>query len=987
MSTETLLRQAVRGALAVGAVSSMIGVSVALAQTAPAAGTAGGTTKLSKIVVTGSHIPQTAIANAQPIITISRQQIETSGFTTVGTLLQNMSSAGPALNTMFNNGGTGQVFFDLHNLGSSRVLILVNGQRWLPTLGGSVDISTIPTAIVDHIEVLMDGASAIYGSEAMAGVVNIVTVKNFNGAEVSAYLGSFDGHGDGGGWDGKTQNYSFTVGTSGDRSSVLLSAGYRNQNPVWAGQRWISKYPLVGTGTTFGSSGTPNGRFVFYDPNFASHPGYDAQACSSSAAFGYPGCNFTGPIPMGSNPWAAAPFTKHFNYAPLNYLLTPQETWYVYSQGHYDLTDNITFNFTADYNRRNSAQVLAPNPWFFGLAGSEMVNGHAIGVAANNPYNPFGVDLVPGFPSYGSGAYFCQNYGSANCASNYETLFFYGRRPLELGNRVFSQNNQTFYFNGGFTGYWEMFGNQWTWNTHALYSQSLNTWITSGLSNTARIAEALGTKCPSNSSCVPLNLFGGVGTILPDQANYVLFTAHRDVATTTRDYNANIGGSFWNNWYAGPWGAAAGYEYQEIDGFNSPDALVALGNTVGNAQRPTTGRENINAQYVELNIPFASNIPFAKSIDLDLANRWSQFRWQGIGAAFQNNQVISVPVSSGAHSSTARATLKWQPIEQLLFRGTWAAGFRIPSLSDLFSGAQDNFPVLHDPCALGPYGGWAGPPAPLPPGCGTQHGQPLSQIHTTNAGNAFLQPEKSISQSVGFVWSPTFAQGLDISADYYKVEVVSRITRKGGQYYLNQCYNLQNASACAAITVAAGTVRNINDFNINSGSFRTNGWDAALRYKLPTTPIGDFTVGLNMNFVKFVTFCNSVGNCSNAAGSASSFSGTPKHKYNLNVGWDYGPWAATWRVSLISRMYESCISYPGFCSDPTDNLNAIGTTIYHDVQASYNLSSWNTTFTLGVQNLFDKQPPIAGTAFANSFFPTFYRVPGRFFYGKATVRF
>ncbi|MGA7965828.1 MAG: TonB-dependent receptor, partial [Gammaproteobacteria bacterium] len=770
MSTEALLRQAVRGALAVGAAGSMVGAGVALAQTAPPAGTAAGTTKLSNITVTGSHIPQTAIANAQPVINISRQQIETSGYTTVGNLLQGLSAAGPALNQAYNNGGTGQVFFDLHNLGSQRVLVLVNGQRWLPTLGGSVDISTIPTAIVDHIEVLMDGASAIYGSEAMAGVINIVTIKNYNGAQASAYMGMYDGHGDGGGWDGKTQNYSFTVGTAGDRSAVLLSAGYRNNGPVWAGQRTISKEPYIGTGTAFGSSGTPDGRFVFYDPNWASR-GNTNGACGSSAAFGYPGCDFTGPI-NSTNPFGSAPFTQHFNYAPQNYLYTPQETWYAYTQGHYDLTDNVTFNFTADYDRRNSSQVLAPNPWFFGLAGSEFVNGHAIGVAANNPYNPFGVDLVPGFPSYGNGQYFCQNYGSPTCSTNYETLFFYGRRPNEVGNRVFNQNSQTFYFNGGFKGYWQMFGNQWTWNANYIYGQTLVTNLTTGLASTARIASALGAGCTNDPSCVPLNIFGGLGTITPDQANYILFNAHSVDQQVLRDYNANIGGSFFNSWYAGPWGVAAGYEYQEFDGFFQPDALVAAGNTVGNATKPTSGRQATNAEYAELSIPLASDLPFAKALGIDLANRWSQFKFDGIGSKFVNGAIVNYPANGRAHASTGRVTLKWQPIQQLLFRATWAAGFRIPSISDLFGGASDNFPGLSDPCA-------GANPAQYCPG---PHAQPNAQIHTTIGGNPDLQPEKSISRSLGFVWSPSFAEGLDISADYYKIEVVNQITRKGGQY-------------------------------------------------------------------------------------------------------------------------------------------------------------------------------------------------------------
>ena len=264
MSTDTLLKQAVRGALAVGAAGSMVGAGVALAQTAPPAGTAAGTTRLSNITVTGSHIPQTAIATSQPVISISRQQIDSTGYTNVGQLLTNLSSAGSSLTLNINNGNTsGLQTINLHDLGSQRVLVLVNGQRWIPTTGGNVDLTTIPLSVVDHVDVLLDGASAIYGSEAIAGVVNIITVKNYNGAEAHAYMGMFDGHADGGGWDGKTQKYSFTVGTSGDRAGILLSAGYYNTSPIWAGQRTISREPWIDFGTQLGSSGTPGGRSSF----------------------------------------------------------------------------------------------------------------------------------------------------------------------------------------------------------------------------------------------------------------------------------------------------------------------------------------------------------------------------------------------------------------------------------------------------------------------------------------------------------------------------------------------------------------------------------------------------------------------------------------------------------------------------------------------------------------------------------------------------
>ena len=1006
MSTETLLRQAVKGALAFGAAGGMVGAGVALAQTAaPASGTASGATNLSKIVVTGSHIPQTSVATAQPVITISRQEIDASGFTTTGQLLQNLPSAQGALNVQFNNGGNGATFINLHGLGSQRVLVLVDGQRWIPTLAGNVDISTIPLAAVDHVEVLLNGAAAVYGSEAIAGVINIVTKKNYNGAEASAYVGIMDGSKDGGGWDNKTQNYSFTVGTAGDRSSVLLSAGYYTQNPVWAGQRSISKEPVIGTGNTHGSSGTPGGRFLMLTwGQFPTTPG-----CSS-----YPGvggyCDIAGPI-NGPNanphPWSS---NDPYNYAPLNYLLTPSERWYTYSQGHYDLTDNITFSFKTTYNRRNSHQLLAPNPWFMGPFGGLKADGLYIGVSATNPYNPFGVDLIPAYyPSTATGQAWCSKYGTGGggtCTAQYDSFLFSGLRPLKAGFRDFNQNVQTFYFNGGFDGFWTMFGNQWSWNANYIYGQTTDTTVTTGLTSTTRMQKALGplSQCQGAADgCVPLDIFGGPAGMTAEQINYISFTAHDITKTVVRDYNAGFAGSFWNSWYAGPWQMAAGYEYEETDGYFQPDPLIAAGNTVGNAAKPTSGRINTNSEYGELVIPFASNLPFAKEISLDIANRWSQFKWNGNGNVLQPNGTVLVqPAGGAAHASTGRATLKWRPVEQLLLRGSWSQGFRAPSLTELFSGVGDNFPGLVDPCAP-TYGGTGGRNCPPVP-----HVQPNPQIHTSIGGSANLQPERSITKSAGFVYSPTWAPGLDFSADYYDTKIVQTIGRQGGQYYLNTCYapgpkTPQSTidAACARIVAPGKVVTNILDLVNNGGVEKVRGWDTSIKYRLPTTAAGNFSFNLSMNFLQSQVFCSATGVCQDVSGTVnapSAFFAQPKHRYNLGMNWDYGPWAATWNVSLIGQVWEDCgygTGAPGFCSNPEkyngpgnqSGQNHLGTTIYHDVQASYTLASWNTTFSIGILNLFDKNPPISHDAFANSFLPVFYRTPGRFWYGRISVKF
>lgn len=1008
MSTETLLSQAVKGALAFGAAGGLVSGGAALAQNAPPAGT---TTNLSKIVVTGSHIPQTAIATAQPVVSIDRQEIENSGFTTVGQLLQSMTSVGAALNVNFNNGGNGAALVNLHNLGAQRVLVLVNGQRWISGLGGTVDLTTIPAGAIQRIDVLLDGASAVYGSEAMAGVVNIITVKNFNGARASAYMGMYDASNDGGGWDGKLQRYHFMVGSSTDRSSVLLGAGYYEQEAVWAGNRTMSKEPFWFGGIATGSSNGPNGRYWFQTPTGQPVPSYPGCG-SGKGILGGPGCDLAGPFGNGGanvHPFGDA---DKYNYAPTNYLRTPSERWYVYSQGHYDITSNVSFHFTSTYQRRNSHQVLAQNPWALGWGGYT-AGGLEIGISANNPYNPFGMDLVPALSASSPNvAAWCSKFGAGGapdgCSPQRGYLYLLGWRPLNAPLRDFSRNRQTFYFNGGFQGYWQMFGNQWSWNADYIYAGQTTDLITTGLASTKAIQKHLGPNCtgtPSNpGDCVALDMFHSAGAQTKAQIAPLMFTAHAVNQVYMRDYNVNIGGGFFNGWYAGPWGLALGYEYSALNGSFSPDAFVAGGNTVGNAASPTEGRENTNAQYIELNVPFARNLPGAQELSLNLANRWSQFHWNGVGALYNpaDQSVSTTNVDGRATSSTGRATLKWRPVDQLLIRASWSENFRIPSISELFGGIGDNYPSVVDPCV--PANGGA-------PGCTQPHVQPSGQIVSTIGGYPGLHPESAIQRSVGFVYSPTWAEGLDFSLDYYHIEVLGVIGSNGAQFYVNHCYQQQEPSACQHLVMGGGTpgvpgsgnvIKRIIDLNNNGGSDTIRGFDLGIHYRLPTTAIGQFDLGLNANFLQSDVFCNASGNCSENAGSVAGggFGGEPKHKFNFSADWTYGAWAAAWKVYLIGPMWEDCASGTlttppnnGSCSNPgktnpvnPQGQNHLGTTIYHDIQASYTLSSWNTTFTLGVLNAFDKKPPAARTAFANTMLPM-YRIPGRFWYGRVSVRF
>ncbi len=1051
-----LISKAVRYALVAGAASAVAAPSVFAADaTTTTAATDTSTAQLGKIEVTGTRIKRTDVETAQPVSIITQSQIKASGLTSIGDVLQQVSSFGAALNTQFNNGGNGSTTLDLRNLGSVRLLVLLNGQRVDSGISGAVDLNNIPAAIIDHVEILQDGASAIYGSDAISGVVNIITVKNYNGAEANAFLGEFDGKNDGGGWDGKTQSYDFTIGTSGDKSSVVMNVQYVNQSPMYAGNRSISKEPLVGGGNAAGSSGAAGGRFVIYGRGNQTGTVLNNPGCTFYGSVVATVCDLTPKTPGNTSKTntisSLRAFTDNdrFNYAPLNYLVTPNERTSMFVQAHYDLADNLTFSTMGIYNDRVSQQQLAPSPLFLGGGGTSFSNGQPLSVSKLNPYNPFGTGLIGAseFSSGKTGGGKVVPLPACYTAGSCEQLALIGRRPLELGNRVFAQDVQSFAFRGGFKGYFNMLGNEWDWDANYNYGKNYNSTVTNGLVNTERLQTALGSAnadgtntvpCNINGQiapgCVPFNIFGGVnqatgaGSITPAMAKYVLFEAHDVTEEVMRDYTANISGDLFDL-PAGPLGLALGVESLEHDAFGHPDALIQEGNTSGTVVEPANGREATKAEYVEFNIPLVTDAPFMKDVSLDIAERWSQFRWSGGNLGQQG-----AGLEHTTDNASGRAALRWQATDSLLLRGSWSQGFRIPSVSEFFLGNSDNFPGLSDPC-VGPAGPKSGTV-----GCSTGRViQPNGQIKNTIGGNANLTPERSISRTVGFVYNPSWIPGFDFSLDYWKIELLNVVSVIGGQTILNGCY-AGNTAYCGLITrgtgpqgnsSSAGSITDVLNLNVNIGGVKTEGVDLSTHYKFPSSSAGDFKVGLDWTFTKSYVLTTPFGSGALssqemsgdtgapgiAVGSGTEVGGFPKQRATVNLAWNSGDWSATWAMEYIGHMIEDCNGVYAFfgahtplanslvatrCTgQPTDTAfgsfpfdgakyvptNHIGATTYHDVSATYHVDSMNTDFTFGIRNLFDKEPPIAMSAFANSFLPTFYRAPGRFFYGRVGVKF
>src|SRR5690606_1481117 len=634
-----------------------------------------------------------------------------------------------SLNTRFNSSGNfgfppdgsgvgaGATTVDLRHLGPKRVLVLVDGVRWVNEssasgVGAATDLNTIPLAIVERIEVLEDGASAIYGSDAIAGVVNIITRTEVDGAGASLYYGEFSEG------DGETSKADVSIGGRTDRASFFLAASYFEQKGIDSITREQAAFPVPGTGLTFGSSGTPNGRFIFFPgaPNPACPA--DDPADPSSAV-----CDITTPngssFPNGpAFPGDFIPFgtANRFNFAEYNLLLTPSTRRSVFGQSRFELTDATTWYVKALYNRRESVNRAAPEPIFLGPdAGTGNAYADDIFISADNPYNPFGIDLI----SSGPGA----------------NLILIGRRPVEGGPRIFEQEVDTWYFGTGLQGSFDAADRIFFWDVNFATSENEANQTNFGSYNIRRIAMALGPvdACNADPQCVPLDIFSG-GSITPEMLNYIQPVVRDYSLNEVQLFSANLSGDVFEL-PAGPLAFAAGFEHRKLSGEYRPDALTVAGEYNGVPSLPTEGEYDVDEYFVEFSIPvYASG---ESRLDLSAAGRDSGY-----------------PTFRG--ETTGKLGLRWQFSDEFLLRGTYAEGFRAPSIGELFGSAARFDAQLDDPCLIGLDGS---PPEVDCSAFGIPAGaqQANAQISVTTGGNPNLQPEEADSYTFGFVWSPGFA--------------------------------------------------------------------------------------------------------------------------------------------------------------------------------------------------------------------------------------
>jgi len=938
--------------------------------------------EVEEVIVTGSRIKRSNLDSVKPLEIIDAATIAKTGLNNIGDVLQNITSSdgtGVRPVSTSTNAGDGQNEISLRNLGAGRTLVLVDGRRWVTNAYGVVDMNTIPQSTIERVEILKDGASSIYGSDAIAGVINFITKKDFDGFEVTGMTGQYEAG------DGEQNTVNVTWGTSDDRTSTVINLSYASQSEILAGDRKSSSVPYVGcpadsranTGGDgyCGSSYPANGRFIIPGVGqFALTPGKDGTSVD----------DFEG--------WSNA---SRYNYAPINYLQLPVERKAIYLKSHYDFTDRTTFNFTGTYTKRNATNQIAEVPMVaLGSSGPQW----EIPISGDNVYNPFGADIP-----------------------------LWGFRSIFAGPRTNEYDYDIFAIRASVDSSFEFNNNEYFWSVGYQYNDAQYDSKISNYINLAHLRNAVGPSyrdpvsglavCGTPGSapiygCTPFNLFGGPtlglaqGVITQAEfdamSSYVSYDGTENSGYQSDDFWAELSGPL----FAMPAGDvmfAVGFEKRVGSYYDTPDALVAQGLSSTNFREPTRGETSVDEFFVEVNVPLLMDAPLAKELEMIISGRKSDYSASG--------KVNGVATSNDPGSpSTYEVGLKWRPVDDLLVRATFGETFRAPAVGDLYLGAGEGFPQANDPCQVD---FWAGLSDTVKARCiatGAPDGgseQPTSQLRSLSGGDPNLLPEQGENMTFGLVYTPEFIDGLSIALDYWAIELEDVIVTLGASTTLGRCYfdgASQDDAFCDLISRDSfGKVNGVRTTKTNSALNTVEGIDLATVYNLQTEKAGNFRFSFDMTYYTKDEYAQSAN--STPSESFGWYDGEADFRWraNASVDWMYDAWSVTWNMRFVDDMKDDCwlnVSYaPGFigvanapCSNPTatNNFGTLGVqemdqTTYHDLQVKYSFSE-NIEIYVGGRNIFGEEPPTVFDTFAHGFDMAWDMPEGGYFYGGFNYR-
>ena len=1010
-------------------------------------------TQVGEVIVTGSRISRRDYVADSPIVSVGPKALENTGAVTLDRLINQIPQFVPGLGSQNNNPGNGQVNIQLRGLGTTRTLVLLDGRRITPSnTDGTVDINTIPQALLENVEVVTGGQSTSYGSDAIAGVVNFKLKHNFQGVVVDATYGTSEKG------DGEEQGVNVTAGSNfaDDRGNAVISLGYSNRDAVFYGDRanvTRGDYATISSANSdprilavSGLSGTkPQGSASFLASNLPAQTAvtglftrYGAAGAASvrnsfSLGFNNDGTLFNGPanyrgpttIDFSTIPSAGIQSNGGFyNTGALNYILLPLTRYNAFSNVEYAITPHIKayaqFTFT-DYT---AATQLAPSPASGNPTGSPAAigsGGTGFLVPANNAFIPADLRTL------------------LNSRADPNAPFVLNKRFSDVGARVASEEYTTYQSIVGLKG--DMPFSDITYDVFAAYGHLNQSETQSGnISHTNTAAVLANPATAGGGVCASYNPFG-ISTIPAGCASYLSPQTKNQTQYTQRIVEADFQGKlfstpdFYNGHFGGDVRFAFGADYRDDRASFLPDALLSsqdlttnnvnvngtnyalVNNTAGvvgfNGAAPVTGDIDVYELYGELLVPIVKDLPFFKSVNLDLGGRYSDY--STVGSIY-----------------TYKADLEWRMFDWLLLRGGYSRATRAPNVSDLFTPATNGFFDIGAPSATGLGQGdpcdvrgaarlGAGVNAASVRALCLAQGVPASVIDNFQGDNTQVQELRAATRTcvrsgrtptrAEFVLQPKFSMPLfshvSRSVDYYNIEINGFISSIGPDTQLQKCFNLDgsnptysnaNGPLCNLFIRDPSSGQIISGFaNLqNLGAIRTSGVDFQLdwNFALSTLPYlnlsdkyGSLAFNLTASWLNDFDVQSLPGAASsrNAATRQSGPGGLlPVWKALLNTNYSIGPFDFGVVERYIGDAKDgSCIALTTVC-----DARGVDPQFYTDLNARWKI---NDTIELrgGVTNATNKDPRFfsSGSASQGQTDASTYDLIGRRYFVALKARF
>ncbi len=954
-------------------------------------------TEVQEIVVTGSRIPTPNLTSVSPVTAIGAADIKAQGVTRVEDMINSLPQAFAAQGSGISNGSNGTATVNLRGMGASRTLVLIDGRRVGPgnpssATSPAVDLNFIPSSMVERVDVLTGGASAVYGADAVAGVVNFIMKKDFEGVSINAQWSTYqhnnhddslqamikakaktandpaqfalpkDNVRDG---DGAEVTLTMGVNSPDGKGNITAYASFRSINKVMQGDRDYSVCTLnSGNAFSCGGSGT-----------------------ASPARFG----SFT----VSGNtfrPRVAA--TDVYNFGPTNYFQRPDERYMLGAFAHYQVADWAEVYSQVMFMDDRSVAQIAPGGIFAGGGATPTESGFDI-----NCDNPFMTATQQ--------TQLC----GANAGTTAVQRVLVAKRNVEGGGRQSEFRHQSYRYVVGMQG---NLADNWTYDAYMEYSATKYDSSAQNYFMSPRIANALQARrdatgkivCVSaitgtDKACVPYNIFQE-GQVTQAALNYLQVPSYVFGNASERVVSANVGGDLTPYGIKSPFaddgvGVSFGAEYrrEHIDFKSDYLSQAGLLSGAGGASPPIDAGFDVYEIFGEARVPLAQDKPLIKSLTAEFAYRYSDY-------------------SYGKQTNTYKAGGDWEPIDGLRLRAAYQRSVRAPNVVELYGPQNVVLDGTTDPCA-GLTAGNA-----LVAQCAKAFNMttaqvlaieknPAAQYYGLTGGNPNLNPETSDTVTIGFVAQPSFLPGSNFSLDWFDIKVEDYISGIGADTIIKNCVNNLDAYFCGLVkrdsngSIWLSQNGYVVDTTLNTGSLQTRGIDVAANYRFNLDDLGLEGMGsVTTQFTgtwldQLVTQSLPGGpkvDCAGVFGSiclglGGSTTPNPEWRHKFRVEWAT-PFPADLKLSAQWR-YFSKVDHEDPAAAPKTETK-LDARSYLDLLATFNVMD-NYSFRLGVNNVLDKDPPLTGQSNCPSgscngnTFPQMYDSLGRYFFVGVTADF